>query len=72
VGNTGFAINGAVGGDRSGNSVSAARDVNGDGISDVVIGARRADAGGNTDAGRSYVVFGRRPDRLFLDHFEDK
>lgn len=71
-GNIGLAINGAVGGDRSGNSVSTAGDVNGDGIDDVVIGASRADAGGNTDAGRSYVVFGRRPDRLFLDRFEDE
>ena len=70
-GNIGFALNGAAGGDRFGTSVSAAGDVNDDGIDDLIIGASRADADGNNDAGRSYVVFGRRPDGVFADRFED-
>ena len=40
-------------------SVSAAGDVNGDGISDLIIGASRADPNGIESAGRSYVVFGK-------------
>jgi len=44
--------------DHSGFSVSAAGDVNGDGIDDLIIGAPDADSGGDEDAGESYVVFG--------------
>jgi hypothetical protein len=54
----GFTINGEAGGDRSGVSVSTAGDVNGDGLSDLIVGADLRDASG-TDAGRSYVVFGK-------------
>jgi len=57
-GTNGFVINGIDAGDRSGYSVSAAGDVNGDGISDVIIGAYYADPGGFRQAGESYVVFG--------------
>jgi len=57
-GSNGFVINGVNAGDRSGFSVSQAGDVNGDGIDDVIIGARQADPGGNSNAGSSYVVFG--------------
>ena len=56
-GSTGFVLNGEAAGDRSGKSVSAAGDINGDGIDDLIIGAYRADPNGN-DSGRSYVVFG--------------
>ena len=57
-GTNGFVINGVDVGDKCGWSVSAAGDVNGDGIGDLIIGARSADPGGNYSAGESYVVFG--------------
>jgi hypothetical protein len=57
-GSNGFAINGIAANDRSGSSVSSAGDVNGDGIDDLIIGARNADPNGISDAGQSYVVFG--------------
>ena len=59
LGAGGFTINGQGSGDNSGYSVSAAGDVNGDGLADLVIGANKSDPAGGTDAGRSYVVFGR-------------
>ncbi len=47
-------------GDRSGQTVSGAGDVNGDGFDDLAIGAFLADAAGNTkpSAGDSYLIFG--------------
>jgi len=57
-GNNGFIINGVNLNDNSGVSVSSAGDINGDGIDDLIIGADSVDADGNTDAGRSYVVYG--------------
>ena len=53
----GFVINGVDTADYSGYSVSAAGDVNGDGLDDVIIGAYTADPN-NSGAGASYVVFG--------------
>ncbi|MGD9583486.1 MAG: choice-of-anchor D domain-containing protein [Lysobacterales bacterium] len=58
-GTNGFKIDGEAAFDRSGISVSAAGDINGDGTSDLIIGAQQADPNGNISAGRSYVVFGR-------------
>ncbi len=55
----GFAINTAGFDDRAGWSVSSAGDVNGDGLDDLLIGAKNAYDGGNTATGNSYVVFGK-------------
>jgi len=54
---TGFRIDGAAAGDRSGWSVAGAGDVNGDGKDDVIIGASDADPNGDR-SGSSYVVYG--------------
>jgi hypothetical protein len=54
-GTGGFVINGDSASYYSGNSVSAAGDVNGDGLADLIVGAYAA----NSNGGRSYVVFGR-------------
>ncbi len=59
AGTGGFVINGIDPMDWSGASVSVAGDVNGDGLADLIVGAFRADPGGNADAGESYVVFGK-------------
>ena len=58
-GTTGFHMNGVAGGDFLGVSVSGAGDVNGDGIDDLIVGARSADPNGNSAAGSTYVLFGR-------------
>ncbi|MEH2369399.1 beta strand repeat-containing protein [Nostoc sp.] len=58
-GSNGFAINGIDTDDLSGNSVSSAGDINGDGFDDLIIGATNADPNGQLNAGESYVVFGR-------------
>jgi hypothetical protein len=58
-GSGGFRIDGIDAEDRSGWSVSGAGDVNGDGLADLIVGARLAAPGGNTYAGESYVVFGK-------------
>ncbi|MDZ8223555.1 MAG: integrin alpha, partial [Nostoc sp. ChiVER01] len=58
-GTNGFKINGIAVDDFSGHSVSNAGDINNDGIDDLIIGAIFADPNGNSDAGQSYVVFGR-------------
>jgi hypothetical protein len=59
AGHGGFVINGVDPADGSGYSVSGAGDVNGDGLADVVVGARFADPGGFDRAGESYVIFGK-------------
>ncbi|WP_392476642.1 beta strand repeat-containing protein [Nostoc sp. C110] len=57
-GSNGFVINGIDNDDFSGNSVSTAGDINGDGFDDLIIGASGADPNGQFNAGESYVVFG--------------
>ena len=51
----GFVINGQTTADNNGFSVSNAGDVNGDGLADLIVGAKGAKGG----AGKSYVVFGQ-------------
>jgi hypothetical protein len=56
-GSNGFQISGEAHYDYAGRSVSGAGDMNGDGFSDLLVGAYQADAGG-TGSGASYVVYG--------------
>ena len=58
-GTTGFRLDGVAASDNSGQSVSRAGDVNGDGVDDLIVGAFNADPNGNGQAGSSYVLFGR-------------
>lgn len=57
-GMNGFVLNGIDQDDESGNVVSGAGDVNGDGMDDLIIGALYGDPNNTVDAGESYVVFG--------------
>lgn len=68
-GDNGFTINGVAANDESGQSVSSAGDINGDGVDDIIIGADNADPNGNSMAGSSYVVFGNN-DLIFKNGFE--
>lgn len=67
-GDNGFTLNGIERFDSTGYSASSAGDFNGDGLDDLIIGARLADPDGNTNAGSSYVVFGN--DVIFKNGFE--
>ena len=57
----GFIIQGDTSVDFAGVGVSSAGDVNGDGYTDLIVGANRGDDGGR-DAGEAYVVFGKASD----------
>ena len=62
LGSGGTTIFGVESDEQSGASVSAAGDLNGDGYDDLLIGSIAAGGAGNTksNAGESYVVFGRK------------
>lgn len=62
-GSNGFKLNGVAAGDLSGGSISAAGDVNGDGVDDLVVGAAGADPGAKDGAGSTYVIFGIQSNR---------
>ena len=56
-GTNGFILNGVDPGDSSGNAVSSAGDVNGDGYDDLIIGAYSADPNMES-SGEAYVLYG--------------
>ena len=59
-GNGGFVINGQCTLDQSGWSVTGAGDFKGDGLADLIVGAKAGEPDTKiADVGRSYVVFGR-------------
>ena len=55
----GYAIKGAAAGDLAGTAVLGIADLNGDGKSEVLVGATGVDAGGLTDRGAVYVTWGK-------------
>ncbi len=59
AGSGGFVINGQCIYDRSGISIATAGDMNGNGLTDLIVGAFYSDPAGRDRAGRSYVVFGK-------------
>ena len=67
----GFKILGAATNDWSGFSVSDAGDFNGDGYSDIIIGAYQSDPNSQDSAGSSYVIYGKGSDffRCFFSKF---
>jgi hypothetical protein len=67
----GFAINGQAAGDESGYSVSAAGDINGDGLADLIVGAPWSDPAAGSLAGRSYVIFGGQQFASTVDFMGD-
>jgi hypothetical protein len=63
----GFILDGEADGGLAGLSVSAAGDVDGDGLDDLIVGAPGADPDDRFDAGRTYVVLGKTDtDRVSL------
>jgi glycosylphosphatidylinositol phospholipase D len=59
-GTNGFRLDGALARDALGASVAPAGDLNGDGIGDMIVGAKRIGDYAPEEPGRCYVVFGRR------------
>ncbi len=59
AGTGGFVINGDTSYDLLGVSVSAAGDVNGDGLDDLIVGAKDDQPTGSTSNGSAFVVFGK-------------
>lgn len=59
-GTTGFVIAGLNAEERSGIALTATGDINGDGNKDIVIGAPAATVGDQINAGKTYVIFGKK------------
>ncbi|XZO02096.1 MAG: hypothetical protein ACM65L_27190 [Microcoleus sp.] len=59
-GTTGFVIAGLNAEERSGIALTATGDINGDGNKDIVIGAPGATVGDKINAGKTYVIFGKK------------
>jgi len=55
----GFVVRGVSAGDNAGASTHGGSDVNGDGLADIVVGARHDDPNGN-NSGAAFVVFGKK------------
>ena len=66
-GTDGFRILGFVSGGYSGDRVSGAGDVNGDGFADLIISAYEAQPGADLYSGAAYVVFGSSSPAAFVD-----
>ncbi len=58
-GTNGFRLEGSATGDLAGYDVSGAGDVNNDGFDDLIVSVRDADPGGLSEAGATYVVYGK-------------
>ncbi len=58
----GFRIDGGSAYEYSGASVSGIGDVNGDNITDLIIGAYGADSNGNNYSGATYIIYGKDDD----------
>ncbi len=58
-GTNGFVIGGVGADDKLGWSVAFGGDVNGDGLSDIIVGAPESSTSGFTDNGAAYIVYGR-------------
>jgi hypothetical protein len=56
-GTNGFVIRGVAPNDRSGDALSSAGDINGDGFDDILVTAKQSDVSG-ANSGAAYVVFG--------------
>ncbi|VVM24295.1 Flagellar hook-length control protein FliK, partial [uncultured Gammaproteobacteria bacterium] len=59
-GTGGFVIVGELTNDEYSHSISNAGDVNGDGLDDLIVGNEESNINGKPNAGKSYVVFGKK------------
>ncbi|MGV6802373.1 MAG: hypothetical protein ACWA5L_10670 [bacterium] len=57
-GTNGFVVNGGAAVDQLGLGISGGRDLNGDGIDDLLLGAWAADVNGSQSEGKAYALFG--------------